>query len=130
MGVIMGDVQDCNKFHEKMAVIESRVESDHKSIVKTAEKADKIDVTLARVSEILSQLTRSHQETDERIKLLESSKVTEREIQILSNKFETMQDKVTALEMKPAKKWDSFTGYIMLAFTSGIIGYFVNTILR
>lgn len=110
----------------KLAAIEVMAKNDHAALIKTTDKLDKINETLAHVSEILSQLTKTQQESSERLLLLEHSRVTEETLQSLNNRLDNMEADIVDLRLKPAKKWDSFTGYITLTIVSGLIGYFIS----
>ena len=89
----------------KLAAMEVMTKSDHATLIKTTDKLDKINETLAHVSEILSQLTKTQQESSERLLLLEHSRVTEETLQSLNIRLDNMEEDIVDLRLKPAKKW-------------------------
>ena len=112
----------------KLAAIEVMAKNDHAALIKTTDKLDKINETLAHVSEILSQLTKTQQETSERLLLLEQSRVAEETLQKMNNRLDELTSDVLELRLKPAKRWDTLQTAILSTVVAGMIGYFIGII--
>lgn len=86
--------------------------------------AGRVDALEGQLDEYQAQNSATHKEIFGRLNTLERSEaVQEVHYKDIINRLDTIAVKVSALEQKPAKRWESVIGAIIGAVVSGLVVY-------
>ena len=89
-----------------------------------------------RISAVEESAKSAHKRLDELISLNDSVKnlaistaTMAEQLKTLTESSEKMDEKLSALELKPARRWDAVVSQIIQLLTAGIIGYLLSQLL-